>query len=45
VNFDPPRYGVDFNVDSGWVGVGVGIDEGEDDGVDDELKKWKKSVL
>ena len=32
MNFDPPRYGVDFSFDSGLVGVGV-VGEG------DELKK------
>jgi hypothetical protein len=31
VNFDPPRYGVDFRFDDGLVEVGVGVD--------DELKK------
>lgn len=24
MNFDPPRYGVDFSLDSGLVGVGAG---------------------
>lgn len=36
MNRDPPRYDVDFNLDSGLVGVGVGVDG--------QLKKWRKSV-
>ena len=32
MNFDPPRYGVDFSLDNGLVGVGVA-------GEGDELKK------
>jgi hypothetical protein len=36
VNFDPPKYGVDFSLESGLVGVGEG---GAGAGAGDEPKK------